>query len=492
MSEKKHECKSPNCSRKFDDKELELTGKEDKCILHCEKEKGWIDYLLDDIERISIKNADSRGRYFWEIIEKEKIRNKDYDFSYVIFPYFIDGGIFFDKDASYIFEKEVNFAKAIFMANVNFVNIIFEKKVNFKNVVFVEKVRFDKIYFKSGVDFKHSVFQKKAEFNSLKGAGKLNFEEVIINNKFHIMRLIKDNENIFEINFNDSEFFNNAYIEIYYCDLEVLSFRSILNGADKIVLNRIKINKILQLYDSNFNNLEVLGLDVTNGKCDFFNISIEKASFTNFQLDNYIDKFVYRGNDDRYYTRDIMRQFKSVFDRNGNIIESNRFYALEMKEREKELESDLKKGKNFFEWLIFKIHGISSNHSQDWLLALFWIIVFGFCFSLIKFYMITENDKFIHFHILSFLGIFLLILYGVWLNFISKKEGEIKSFFLLFYLYLVYVYETKDIFLNYFTSVINPFNKFSNMTLIDLLCKIIIAYLIYQLIISIRQNTRRK
>ena len=33
-----------------------------------------------------------------------------------------------------------------------------------------------------------------------------------------------------------------------------------------------------------------------------------------------------------------------------------------MKEREKELDSK----KDFFEWLVFKFHGLSSNHSQDW------------------------------------------------------------------------------------------------------------------------------
>lgn len=43
------------------------------------------------------------------------------------------------------------------------------------------------------------------------------------------------------------------------------------------------------------------------------------------------------------------------------------FYALEMKEREKELNPK----KDFFEWLVFKFHGLSSNHSQDWTLVLF-------------------------------------------------------------------------------------------------------------------------
>ena len=49
-----------------------------------------------------------------------------------------------------------------------------------------------------------------------------------------------------------------------------------------------------------------------------------------------------------------------------------------MAEREKEL----KLLKNPIEWLIFKIHSISSNHSQDWLLSLLWIFNLTILYSI--------------------------------------------------------------------------------------------------------------
>lgn len=65
--------------------------------------------------------------------------------------------------------------------------------------------------------------------------------------------------------------------------------------------------------------------------------------------------------------REIVRIIKNIYESQNNIIEVNKFYALEMKEREKELNPF----KEPFEWLVFKIHGLASNHSQDWILSLF-------------------------------------------------------------------------------------------------------------------------
>ncbi|RXJ79099.1 hypothetical protein CRU95_15255, partial [Arcobacter sp. F2176] len=189
--------------------------------------------------------------------------------------------------------------------------------------------------------------------------------------------------------------------------------------------------------------------------------------------------------------RETARIIKDSFEQQNNIIEANKFYALEMKEREKELEFN----KESFEWLVFKIHAWSSNHSQDWVLALYWILTLGFAFSLFNFFTVQIENKFIHFDFIKFIGLFCLILIGIFVDNICKKKDEIKSVFLLFYFYLLYAYETSDEFLTFFANTINPFSIMTGkdeLTFGTLIFKIIIAYLIYQLIISIRQNTRRK
>ena len=161
-----------------------------------------------------------------------------------------------------------------------------------------------------------------------------------------------------------------------------------------------------------------------------------------------------------------------------------------MKEREKELEADLKKGKNFFEWLVFKIHGISSNHSQDWLLALFWIINFTFALGTIKCSINLFGLNFI-----SFIPFIFIIIISLRL---STLENIFKNGFLVFFSlisYGLYSLITSDFQLHKVVNHINPFsvmNSWDNLTFGEFIYKIIIAYLIYQLIISIRQNTRRK
>jgi hypothetical protein len=168
-----------------------------------------------------------------------------------------------------------------------------------------------------------------------------------------------------------------------------------------------------------------------------------------------------------------------------------------MKEREKELEENLKNGKNFFEWLVFKIHGISSNHSQDWTLSLFWIFIVGFIASYYDFNLIQNSEnKYIHYNLSSIfktIGLIFIILFIDRLCKIKDKFVNISYFIISSY--LIYIYATEDYLLSLFSQTINPFSVMKTndpINGIQLFFKIIIAYLIYQLIISIRQNTRRK
>ena len=181
-----------------------------------------------------------------------------------------------------------------------------------------------------------------------------------------------------------------------------------------------------------------------------------------------------------------------------------------MKKREEELEKSFSKGRNIFEYLIFKFHGLSSNHSQNPLLAFFWIYLFSMFYSFFEFNskMQEYSDKFQFSYfgtifkkislnqelVIPLIIIGTIFVMGLIFALITKfKEIGLYSIFLLF-ITILYIIYTKD----YSLSIVsNSFNPFSIMTgkdslnVITLIYKIVIAYLIYQFIISIRQNTRR-
>ncbi|RZV18566.1 pentapeptide repeat-containing protein [Aliarcobacter butzleri] len=192
--------------------------------------------------------------------------------------------------------------------------------------------------------------------------------------------------------------------------------------------------------------------------------------------------------------RETARIIKDSFEKQNNIIESNKFYALEMKEREKELEEDIREGKNFFEWLVFKIHGLSSNHSQDWTLALFWIINLTFFYSYLN---IQPNDKILVFKIIfSCIAISVIACMTIKIPEENKERRWLTTIPVTIVCYVLYGYLVEtDWSLAEFSKNLNPFSIMRGdepITLGTLIFKIIIAYLIYQFIISIRQNTRRK
>jgi hypothetical protein len=254
---------------------------------------------------------------------------------------------------------------------------------------------------------------------------------------------------------------------------------------NSIFLNKLNLRDTIFKEDKNF-----LGI--------LFKLDINKLNKMEFTDKNkmYIKNLEIKDNP-ILGDRETARIIKDSFEHKNNIIEANKFYALEMKEREKELELDIKEGKSFFEWLIFKIHGLSSNHSQDWLLALYWIFIIGFIASYYDFNLIQDiNGKFVHFEIISIFKMIGLVFIVLSITQICKiKDKLLNGITFLISSYLIYIYATQDYLLNLFSKTINPFSVMKSndpINAIQLFFKIIIAYLIYQLIISIRQNTRRK
>jgi len=239
----------------------------------------------------------------------------------------------------------------------------------------------------------------------------------------------------------------------------------------KSIFRDTTITGILNLRNSIFDD-EANFLDITSKTRD---------------KDTETKEFIGEVNNIQVANRETARVIKNFYDTNNNIIEANKFYALEMEEREKELQQNKTKSfTSFIEWLVFKAHKVSSNHSQDWLLTLLWMLAITFVFEVLRKNTYCSNDMILLFLLTNAS----LILLGI--LFICILPLSLK-----WYLCLVSVsipFLTRITFED-FANLINPFSIMTGgekLTFSMLIYKIIIAYLIYQFIISVRQNTRRK
>lgn len=393
----------------------------------------------------------------------------------------------FDKDQNKCIlhcKKDSNFSNAqlflreiikITLQNTELKNIVFPavdtKDLNRFNK---NKITFKKCKFQGKITGNNESITPVLEFIECEFESLILWEDLIINNKISFKNsTFKDKFIVNKCTFNDN------------VNLEEVVYEHVADFSDSTFKN--KISQKYTLYEGYATFRDV----IFEKKLDLRDtIFYDKVNFINVRK-NETDEIIDVAN------RETARIIKDSFEQQNNIIEANKFYALEMKEREKELEEDKKSGKNIFEWFVFKIHGISSNHSQDWTLALFWIFIVGFIASYYDFNLIQNSEaKYIHYNLSSIFKTIGLIFIILFIDRLCKIKDKFinKSYFIISF-YLIYIYATEDYLLSLFSQTINPFSVMKTndpINGIQLFFKIIIAYLIYQLIISIRQNTRRK
>lgn len=325
------------------------------------------------------------------------------------------------------------------------------------------------------LNFKESTFKGKVKIQFYDCIQDANF----YNTKFEDLADFYRTK-FYKVNFERTDFKNiSVFSEAeLYCDVD-FKYTKFLGTSifrDSIIEGKLNLRDTIFKENANF-------LDITSKSRKVYDE--EKKDFIHIR----------ELEDIKVANRETARIIKNFFDSSNNIIEANRFYKLEMKEREKEL--DYKK--SFSEWITFKIHSISSNHSQDWLLAIFWIISITFLYSYSNFLLNNNKTELV---LLPFIISFLIILLNILEVSIYSYIKNIYKIVSVCLLYFIYGFITSDFYLTNFSNNINPFsiiidgndnNKIAKqIDFITLIYKIVIAYLIYQLIISVRQNTRRK
>ncbi|CAM3400093.1 pentapeptide repeat-containing protein [Arcobacter aquimarinus] len=429
----------------------------DKCILHCEKD-DW--YEIDDNGNKNWDKSEGNINLFWKIFyEKYDSIQILFVIKNVVFPKFESQGLAKQSPRKIVFEYINN--------SLKFENCTFEDEISLYK--YIHKLEFKECKFLANFELSKNDIEKGLTFINCTFNKNLILKNVTF--KIGSKVRIKNCSMIENVNFENTTF------------------------EDLADFNKTCFNEI-NFYKTTFEDISVFTETIFNKKVDFKHTTFEKLSI--FRNSEFIDSinlkdaiFKEKANFLEIKTdvsnRETARIIKDSFEQQNNIIEANKFYALEMKSREKEL--DFKE--NFFEWLVFKIHGLASNHSQDWILALFWIISFTFSFLTMDF----VNTHYLT-HIVDYILIDLLIFIGfVYGSYLTIEYEKINKFCYIGIYYIFYAFFSGDWLLKCFSNKLNPFSIMTGneeLTFSGLIYKIIIAYLIYQLIISIRQNTRRK
>lgn len=291
------------CSQKNCD--LEVFENNDKCILHCEKDDSFYNEMF--------------FYSFYKYIEREK-KEQENSQQEIKETIFLIRDVIFPKILNNDFEelsKEVFYQITFRNVKFNFFDlsgIKFEPNILFENCIF------NNILELTGTEFNY------LEFNNITKAKDIYFSGMKVNGRFELNNCTFDNNVYFGfLKFNDNAVFTKTVFK------------------ENINFEYTTFEKLAIFKNSNFEK----------------ELNLEDAIFK--------DKTKFLKLEANVANRETARIIKDSFEQQNNLIEANKFYALEMKQREKELSPK----KDFFEWLVFKFYGLSSNHSQDWTLVLF-------------------------------------------------------------------------------------------------------------------------
>lgn len=251
---------------------------------------------------------------------------------------------------------------------------------------------------------------------------KIMIQNVIFKRDFTIYTTKIDHITIKNVDFEALSEFNEVIFQEEF-DLREITYKG-FTLFDKCIFNTkaefeyIIFEKFTSFRGSTFN--KGLNLDYTSG---------DKA--INFFGINGLESKESRENTSRETYRIIKYNFENI----GNKIEANKYHALELDQRRRELANN--KWKNISDYIVFKIHDLSSEHSTNWFLALFWI----FYISLLT-------------------------------NVLLNNEISINSIFK-------------------YINILSDVHQFDKLYIVMVLNKVLLGYLYYQFVMATRKDTRK-
>ena len=399
--------------------------------------------------------------------------------------------------------------------NLEVTNIIIFKDIEFPNITFnnheikvlTNAIEYGKNIGSKGIPdsyslyFKNCLFTDKLEFNGLLNRSvrldDCSFADIILKdiqqdnekatNGF-VLKNIKSIENLIIdfCEFNEKFYINKQNIDerINRVNINKLSIKSTIFKSD-FVLQHCDVKNI-EIKDADFNSLskfyevtfqeqfdlrEIVYRGLTlfdkcnfGTKAQFEYIIFEK--FTSFRgskfnkglnleytsSDKEINFYGIEILDKTTISQETYRIIKNQFEKLNNKIEANKYHALELEQKRRELEEN--KSSDWREKWVFRFHDWSSKHSTDWFRTLLWIIFVGFLTIFLVHFEIVK-DLFFH-------------PYHFKIEYISKIWNEFWQ-----YINITNLEKLKD----------SPFIFFLN--------KVSLGYLYYQFLTAVRKDTRK-
>lgn len=494
----------------------------DKCLFHCDKqEEHWAD------------PASSHTRRFWRAI-RDQVRhdrqsNQNHDFTGYIFPAFekfnptatkdgyyapsevnffiaIEGQIpltfsqeawfedaKFSQDALFnnvTFSQDVHFGETIFSQGAQFFIVTFSKFAWFTRTTFLQGAWFDTATFSEGVRFYEATFSQQGSFQhaTFSQGAEFRFKKSSSDSSISLFGLTVTKELTISGDALSTLTLKNLTIEdkasLILKDLacDHLTIINLTNKGGNSKFANVTITGALTVTRAMFDKTEFNGLDVSRAT----KISLTHTSFLGSHLTNIQWGAI---NPDRFaIDRQMARQLKAISDTQGETINANSFYTLEMALHAQ----DLKKEGAWQERVVHTIHDMVSHHSSDWLLALLWFLGVGFwSVNLAK----NPLPFFPCFACITFFVIFLPTT-----SFSSKTKASIfLGFNAIIFVSTAIRASLPHFGLDYLFSMVNPLaikafdENFKSIPSVILYpTRLIEIFIGYQFITALRKNTRRK
>lgn len=496
------------CERQTDFFENVDYGK--KCLFHCDKSDGvtWGNPESEDVKR------------FWRAI-REQIRvdligvnknslygeHKRHIFDKYIFPVFetqkistsMNGNISYSDDDN-------NFWESVTCSNLGRFGDVNTKRAD---IIFYLPVSCKNAYFQYGASFLCTTFNGWTKFDGSIFVGDAHFFDIRLGSYFYLDDVEFENMEltISDSNKNSSIGLNRLYIgksfllsckqkskQISFINVDIADKASVfienvrceellifnmLNKSSNIKFTDIVVAEGITIKNVLFDKTEFNGLNLEKAN----NIELKNTSFIGSHLTNVKWGEI---NEERFkIDRQMARQLKSINDAQGETVIANDFYALEMRLRSKELNWR----EHFGEKLVQNIHGLVSNHSNDWALPAIWFFAFGFLFATLAKYSTLKEVVFVLFLVVGGLIVFADKIPTK--NYIWTAIGVLTVSF--------FVFVDSSATFEFLAALINPLNfKDSKNLLLETnlvliySCRLIEVFIGYQIITAIRKNTRRK
>lgn len=522
-----------------------------KCIFHCDKtqENNWVEkfYRLDNDENREYENKKSKWnrekvKLFWSQFVQyiNSIEDKDITIKDFIFPIYWIEQYEHENIYTLFITKNIFFIDCIFLDYFKFedsnnsepllsirfrgckffgdLNIQVEEFKNycallwtthqgniyisshFKDLFEVTRIECNKKLLLSGCTYDNKceiICNEQSQLDVSIDYGKFH-ELVIRSNSFNSLD-ITDSEfkklKIIDLKCNgitleNNDFSEDTRISFENVTTETFNIYQLTQDAKFIIFDHIKVNKELNLSNSEFKNTYFNDFNIENTS----NVQIEKVSF----IDSHLNSFQWGNISKINAPKEMFRQLKYVNDSQGNYIEANNFYVMEMKKHHNEIKAKKWLSPYWQDKLIFHLNEKISDFSRSWFLPLIWFMVVSVMFTLgIQIHKHGSVNVLLSNLLMMPTMIIAILIISLFLKEIfGKKNIYIYIYFFelsLLVLYLSYGYVNHFNPFNEFANFINPkiHKCYENYSFLWFLHKALSGFIIYHFVVALRRQTKR-